>query len=1032
MATRYAPVNSDADETPRRYRLSNDRVARPESPLSPTRSNGHDMLDRAMLEFNSSFHQPTTPISAHRRAQNASIAAPTPQRHGSVSSGSVPSRASSSQETSVDELQGGSAQSSHYTPWLRYQQHQEQQATGQTLPQYMNVLPPIPASSPLYQQPNQSYSGFNRPFSSASGPQIVPVQTWNHTREGSVASPPIHTPQNVFGQPHNRLSTDYSAVSQPLVTNSYISGQQQYQRTGSGSRSPSLDSDIEDDDDEEHKTAIDHNGPRHSQYSSGEKPIGDYETKEAIDENEPEPDTLHYGPAPTGRQVRRRRMKKKIALTKGNLVVDTDVPSRLVLPYQNRDEMKSMRYTAVTCDPDEFVKKRFSLRQVEYGRQTELFIVITMYNENEVMFCRTLHGVMKNIAHLTSRKSSKVWGPDSWQKVVVCIVADGRKKVHPRVLDCLTALGVYQAQPMKNMVDGKPVQAHMFEYTCAFGIDADLHFRYPDKGVVPTQIIFLMKEHNQKKLNSHRWFFNAFAPVLQPNICVLLDVGTRPGPNSIYHLWKAFDRNSNVGGACGEIAAYKGPWWSYLLNPLIAAQNYEYKMSNILDKPNESMFGYISVLPGAFSAYRYIALQNDKNTGVGPLASYFKGEVLQGRGADIFTSNMYLAEDRILSFELVAKRNSDWILKYVRGAVGETDVPYSLDELIVQRRRWLNGSFFAAVYALAHNGQIFTSGHSFARKFWLAIESLYNAINLVFSWFAIGNFCIFFVILTSSIENPVFKLPPKTIHFVNLATHYLLATIIMACFLFSMGNRPKASPWKYNTATTILSLLTGYMVACAVMCAIHVIKQVHHTAVYRNMVFSILVTYGAWLISSILALDPWHLILCLGQYTLLSPLYIIVLNIYAFANLDDITWGTKGSDVVQASDLGNVVQDSQHLVEVEYTREESDEQYTEALENLKTRKPLPRRGLLESEKDLIHRDYYANLRTNLLLAWALSNALLVVFILNGVSPRDTFSNTAAGARSRAYMTFVLAFVAITSIIRFIGSTLFMIMVAITG
>ena len=160
-----------------------------------------------------------------------------------------------------------------------------------------------------------------------------------------------------------------------------------------------------------------------------------------------------------------------------------------------------------------------------------------------------------------------------------------------------------------------------------------------ERGIVPVQILFCLKEKNQKKINSHRWFFNAFGPILQPNVCVLLDVGTMPGPTSIYHLWKAFDINSNVGGACGEIVALKGKYGMNLINPLVAAQNFEYKISNILDKPTGSMFGYISVLPGAFSAYRWIALQNDK-TGRGPLASYFKGEVLHGRDTDIFTSNM--------------------------------------------------------------------------------------------------------------------------------------------------------------------------------------------------------------------------------------------------------------------------------------------------------------------------------------------------------------------------------------------------------
>lgn len=90
-----------------------------------------------------------------------------------------------------------------------------------------------------------------------------------------------------------------------------------------------------------------------------------------------------------------------------------------------------------------------------------------------------------------------------------------------------------------------------------------------------------------------------------------------------------------------------------------------------------------------------------------------------------------------------------------------------------------------------------------------------------------------------------------------------------------------------------------------------------------------------------------------------------------------ISWGTK-QDSVPDSDLGAVVQDSHSHVDVEMLTEVADVNsiYEESLVNLRDRVPIDngKKGPASiAERENAAKDYYANVRTNVLLAWVLSN-----------------------------------------------------------
>lgn len=741
---------------------------------------------------------------------------------------------------------------------------------------------------------------------------------------------------------------------------------------------------------------------------------------------------------------------RKFKLWKGNFVFDSPVSSTLLDKYSIAvdkpdnlsNEFKFMRYQAVTCEPNELAFKNFTVRQLQYlrPRQTELMIVITMYNEDHILLGRTLKGVMDNIKYMVKKTHSSTWGPDAWKKIVVCVVSDGRSKINERSLALLSSLGCYQDGFAKDEINNTKTRMHMYEHTTMMNISSVTEDGIEltcNQSTVPVQLLFGLKETNQKKINSHRWAFEGFAELLQPNVITLLDAGTMPGKNSIYELWREF-RNPNVGGACGEIKTDLGKNFIKLVNPLVASQNFEYKMSNILDKTTESNFGYITVLPGAFSAYRLAAVRG------APLEKYFYGEGLEDKGFNFFSSNMYLAEDRILCFEIVTKKNSNWILKYCRSSYASTDVPERIPEFILQRRRWLNGSFFAAVYSFCHIHRVWTSGHNIIRKLWFTIEFFYLFFNTLLSWFSLSSFFLVFRILSLSIATQYHT----AFGILSVVFLWLYGISIFSTFILSLGNKPKSTEKYYFLNFLFFAVLMAYMVFCSLYMSVKsfedILQDGHISFVglvtkraFRDLVISMGSTYALYVIASLIYLQPWHILTSFLQYLLLSPSYINILQIYAFCNVHDLSWGTKGA---VAKPLGkiNAHEDGTFKMEILVSQEEIQTNYNKF-------KAILDAPIEEDKSDSLSYEekktgYYANVRSLVIIFWVMTNFGIVATVLEtgGIGDylamkqqqnqptQQVIEKPIVTERATIYFTIVLWLVAFSALIRFIGCSFYMI------
>ena len=157
-----------------------------------------------------------------------------------------------------------------------------------------------------------------------------------------------------------------------------------------------------------------------------------------------------------------------------------------------------------------------------------------------------------------------------------------------------------------------------------------------------------------------------------------------------------------------------------------------------------------------------------------------------------------------------------------------------------------------------------------------------------------------------------------------------------------------------------------------------------------QVVLALAATFGLYFVASFMYLDPWHMFTSFVQYLLLMSSYVNILNVYAFSNWHDVSWGTKGADKADALPSATTTKDGKAAVieEPDKPQADIDGQFEQTVKRaLAPYHPPKEKG----GKDL--EDSYKSFRTRLVAAWIFSNTLLAIFITN-----DSFNQFGVSVR----------------------------------
>jgi len=532
----------------------------------------------------------------------------------------------------------------------------------------------------------------------------------------------------------------------------------------------------------------------------------------------------------------------------------------------------------------------------------KLVICITLYNESEQALLISLYAVSTSIENLYDKIGV-------FNKVTVTIIADGIDKLSLTTVNLLKRLKLFNNRQdlsrfgvniFDNLISIVFVKQYFTEKFQKGEIDEKWTSLYsgcnktkvssdkPGLSNYEFRVLLIVKQENKGKLNSHWWFFKVLCKKLNPNYCFQLDVGTAPGPEALYHFWKFMENNKHVGASASRVQV-PSPKKSY--NLIHAWQYGDFAAQKLLDWPAEIMSGYLTVIPGQFCVFRWEALSSnhenrliikEENT---PLDYYFRGMSNLGP----FESNMFLAEDRILGYEIISRKDSGWQLAYVPEVIAITDTCDSLTELFHQRRRWINSSFACNLWLTFKILNFLNkSGASLKQKIHTIFAIPWLIINCLIQWIFPS---LILILIESLLNTDIGSINSNIIS-------YSIKNFLLPIFALLMVVQIVTFYYKKLSIKTekVIVITSIIQTAIIITCIIYFIINHQFLLGNLNLITILLLECVILLFTAILvSRDLFHnLLKNIVQYMILRPFMLMLLTMYSFSNVHDCSWGTKG------------------------------------------------------------------------------------------------------------------------------------------